>query len=102
MRCCFKNKSDSKKIWFNTECHLDIKHDKSVTVVELWKNTDIRPMFPKTEIYFSHKIKNSDFRMMVIDNTVMIHFSCEMIEPIIKKLKESGIETKIEIEVNDD
>lgn len=100
MRCCFKNKSDSKKIWFNTEYHLDIKHDKSMTVVELWNIEDIRPMFPKTKIYFSHKIKNSDFQMMVIDDTVLIHFSCEMIEPINKKLKESGIETKIE--VNDD
>ncbi len=100
MRCCFKNKSDSKKIWFNTEYHLDIKHDKSMTVVELWNIEDIRPMFSKTKIYFSHKIKNSDFQMMVIDDTVLIHFSCEMIEPINKKLKESGIETKIE--VNDD
>ena len=100
MRCCLKNKSDSKEIWFNTEYHLDIKHDKSVTVIEFWKINDIRSMFSKTEIYFSHKIKNSDFRMMVIDDTVFIQLSCEMIEPINKKLKESGIETKIE--VNDD
>lgn len=100
MRCCFKNKSGSKNIWFNTEYHLDIKHDKSVTVIEFWKINDIRSILPKTEIYFSHKIKNSDFRMMVIDNTVFIHLSCEMIEPINKKLKESGIET--EIEVDDD
>lgn len=96
MRCCFKNKSDSKEIWFNTEYHLDIKHDKSVTIVELWNIIDIRPM-PKTKIYFSHKIKNSDFRLMAIDDTVIIQLSCEMIEPINKKLKESGIETKIEV-----
>lgn len=98
MRCCFKNKSDSKKIWFNTECHLDIKHDKSVTVVELWKINDIRSVFPKSEVYFSHKIKNSDFRMMIIDDTVFIQLSCEMIEPVNKKLKESGFETKIEVD----
>ena len=98
MRCCFKNKSNSKIIRFDTEYNLDIKHDKSVTVVELWNINDIRSGFPKTEIYFSHKIKNSDFRMMVIDDTVFIHLSCEMIEPIIKKLKESGIETKIEVD----
>lgn len=98
MRCCFKNKSESKRIWFNTEYHLDIKHDKSVTVIEFWNINDIRPMFPKTEVYFSHKIKNSDFRMMVIDNTVFIRLSCEMIEPINKKLKESGFATKIEVD----
>lgn len=96
MRYCFKNKSNLKEIWFNTEYHLDIKHDKSVTVVEFWKINDIRPVFPKSEIYFSHKIKNSDFRMMIIDGTVFIQLSCETLEPINKKLKESGIVAKIE------